>query len=138
MTSLILKNTVRFLLPLLLLFSIFLFLPGHNEPGGGFAAGLVAASAFALYSIAHGTEAVRWVMRFDPFYIIAAGLLVAASSGTISALGGNSFLTGVWTYLPLPGEAELDIGTPLLFDLGVLLVVTGATVKIVLALEEAE
>jgi multicomponent Na+:H+ antiporter subunit B len=56
MTSLILKTTARFLMPFLLLFSVFLFLRGHNEPGGGFTGGLVAAAAFALYSIAFGAE----------------------------------------------------------------------------------
>ena len=62
MTSLILQTTARYLLPLLLLFSVFLFGRGDNEPGGGFVAGLVAAAPFALCSIAFGAPAARRVV----------------------------------------------------------------------------
>ncbi|HMN02746.1 MAG TPA: MnhB domain-containing protein, partial [Geobacter anodireducens] len=66
MQSLFLATAVRLLLPLLLLFSLFLLLRGHNEPGGGFVGGLVAAAAFALHALAHGVAAARRVLRVEP------------------------------------------------------------------------
>ncbi len=138
MTSLILKTTARYLMPLLLLFSIFLFLRGHNEPGGGFAGGLVAAAAFALYSIAFGAREARRVLRVRPRWLIGLGLLAALASGAIALLSGHPFLTGQWGYLRLPGLDTVDIGTPVLFDLGVYLTVMGVTLTVIFALEEAE
>ncbi|MFH1085957.1 MAG: MnhB domain-containing protein, partial [Chloroflexota bacterium] len=73
MTSLILRTMARYLLPLSLMFSIFLFLRGHNEPGGGFVAGLVAAAAFALYAIAYGSAAARPVLWIEPRLVIGRG-----------------------------------------------------------------
>ena len=137
MTSLILKTTARYLMPLLLLFSVFLFLRGHNEPGGGFAGGLVAAAAFALYSIAFGAAEARRVLRVEPRWLIGLGLLIALASGVIGLLGRQPFLTGLWGYLWLPGLDRMDVGTPVLFDLGVYLTVTGVTLTIIFALEEA-
>ena len=64
MTSLILRTTARYLMPLLLIFSVFLFWRGHNQPGGGFAGGLVAAASFALLSIAYGALEARRVLQF--------------------------------------------------------------------------
>lgn len=138
MTSLFLKTTTRLLMPFLLLFSIFLFLRGHNEPGGGFAGGLVAAAAFALCSIAFDVAEARRILRVEPRQLIGAGLLIALLSGGLSLLSGQPFLTGLWGSLPLPDLGKIDIGTPLLFDLGVYLVVMGTTTTIIFALEEAE
>lgn len=134
MQSLILSTAIRLLLPLLLLFSLFLLLRGHNEPGGGFVGGLVAAAAFALHSLAHGAAAGRKLLRVDPVLLIAAGLATALSSGILPILGGLPFLSSLWSAWPLPllGEA----GTPLLFDLGVYLVVAGMTLLIVFNLME--
>lgn len=138
MTSLILKTTARFLMPLLLLFSVFLFVRGHNEPGGGFAAGLVAATSLALYSIAFSASEARRVLRINPRVLLGTGLLAALASGLLSLAYGRPFLTGVWGYVTLPGFGRMDVGTPLLFDLGVYLAVTGVVISIVLALQEAE
>lgn len=138
MTSLILQTTARYLLPLLLLFSVFLFGRGHNEPGGGFVAGLVAAAPFALYSIAFGAPTTRRVLRFDPRWPIAIGLALALLAGVPGMLVGRAFMTGLWGYLSLPGLGGVDIGTPVVFDLGVYLSVFGVTLTIILALEEAD
>jgi multicomponent Na+:H+ antiporter subunit B len=73
MNSLILGTATRFLMPLMLLFSIFLLLRGHNMPGGGFAGGLVAAAAFALYSIAASVGTTRKALRFEPQNFIGVG-----------------------------------------------------------------
>ena len=136
MNSLILRTSTRLLLTLLLLFAGFLLLRGHNVPGGGFVGGLVAAAAFALYLIAEGPAAARRALHLDPRTLIAGGLLIAAGSGAVSLLVGQPFLTGQWGELPLPGLPPLALGTPLLFDTGVFLVVLGVTQTIVLTLAE--
>jgi multicomponent Na+:H+ antiporter subunit B len=134
--SLILLTAARFLLPLVLLFSVFLLLRGHNEPGGGFAAGLVAAAAFALYAIATDVPAARRALGVAPRTLLGVGLVVALASGLLPVLGGSPFLTGLWGYLLLPDGGQVDLGTPLLFDVGVYLVVIGMTLTIVLSLAE--
>ncbi len=132
MNSLILSTSSRYLLVLLQLFSVFLLLRGHNEPGGGFAGGLVAAAAYALYFIANGVEEARRVFRFEPLTVMAAGLGVALASTLPSILGGLDFMRGVWvnTGIPVIGK----VGTPLLFDAGVYLLVLGITLKILFSL----
>ena len=138
MTSLILRTNARRLMPLLLLFSIFLFLRGHNEPGGGFVAGLVAAAAWALYAVAHDAATARRALRVEPRLLIGAGLLAALLSGAVGLLARQPFLTGLWGYLDLGGIGRFELGTPLLFDLGVYLTVLGVTLTIIFALEEEE
>ncbi len=136
MNSLILKVATRFMLPLLLLFSIFLLLRGHNQPGGGFSGGLVGASAFVLYSFAFGAPETRQALGVDPRGLIGAGLLVALGSGLLAFFVGQPFMTGVWGQLDVPGLGELHLGTPLVFDAGVYLVVIGVTLSIILPLVE--
>jgi len=125
-------------MPVLLLFSVFLLLRGHNEPGGGFSGGLVAAAAFVLYRFAFGAEAARRALPADPRSLIGAGLLVAIGSGTLALLAGRPLLTSLWARVPVPGFGELDVGTPLLFDVGVYLAVVGVTLSIILSLAEEE
>ncbi len=136
MNSVIFSTTNRLIAGLLLLFSVFLLLRGHNLSGGGFAGGLVAASAFALQSLAFGVGAARRMLIFDPRSIIAAGLVVAFVSGLAGNLAGKPFLTGLWDKTPLPLIGKL--GTPLLFDFGVYIVVTGIVCMIVFSLGEEE
>ena len=81
MTSSILQTATRFLMPLLLLFAVFLLLRGHNEPGGGFVGGLVVASAFVLYSIAYGVSASRRALLVDPATLLGVGLLITEGVG---------------------------------------------------------
>ncbi|MDQ4147291.1 MAG: Na+/H+ antiporter subunit B [Pseudomonadota bacterium] len=134
--DIVLRTATRFLFTLLLLFSIFLLVRGHNEPGGGFVGGLVAASAFALYSIAYDVMVARRVLWLDPRTLIGLGLLIAVSSGLLAVFLGQPFLTGRWGYINVLGVGQLDVGTPLLFDIGVYLVVVGVTLTIILALSE--
>ncbi len=136
--SLILRTATRLLLPLLLLFSILLFLRGHNEPGGGFVGGLIAAGAVTLYAIGSGVVAARQLLRVPPRTLISSGLLMGLFSGLLPILFGRSFLTGLWITTTLPGLGEVHLGSPLLFDLGVFCVVNGVAIKFVFAfLEEA-
>jgi multicomponent Na+:H+ antiporter subunit B len=134
--SLILRVATRFMLPLLLLFSVFLLLRGHNEPGGGFSGGLVAASAFVLYGFAFGVPEAKWSLRVDPRGLIGAGLLTALGSGCLALLTGRPWMTGLWGEWAVPSFGTLHVGTPLVFDVGVYLVVVGVTLSIIFPLAE--
>ena len=136
MTSLILSTATRLLLPLFLLFSIFILLRGHNEPGGGFVGGLIAAAAFALHAIAYDVEKTRTLLAIDTRSLIVLGLLLAMSSGMVSLFMGEPFFTGQWVRISFWSIGELDLGTPLFFDIGVYLTVIGVTLTIILSLAE--
>lgn len=136
MRSLILKAATRLLAGLIIVFSIYLLFRGHNVPGGGFAGGLVAGSAFALMAISEGSFVVRSALRLDPRQICVGGLGIAIASGLVGWSTGNPFLTGLW-WAPASGaSAGLAIGTPLFFDIGVYLTVLGTILTLILALEE--
>lgn len=135
MNSLILRTATRLLFALLLIFSIFLFFRGHNEPGGGFIGGLVGASAFALFGVAFGPAKAREILKLKPRVMMGLGLLFAAGSGVISILLGTPFLTGAWVF-PTVFGTELHLGSPLIFDIGVYLVVVGFTLAVIFSLEE--
>jgi len=144
MNSIILRAATRLIFPLLLLFSVIVTLNGHNLPGGGFVGGLMAASAFALHSLAFGVDDARALLRFNPIRLIGAGLTIALGSGLISLLGslvGDAdqlpFMTGLWTSFRAPDIGEIKIGTPLMFDLGVYFTVMGVVLLMVFTLEEA-
>ncbi len=134
MRSLILAATARFLLPILFMFSIFLLVRGHHLPGGGFVGGLVAAAAFVLYGIAHGVEEARALLRVNTISLLGVGLLLALASGLLPLAGGEAFMTGLWFQHPVPVLGKL--GTPVIFDTGVYLVVLGATLTVLFNLVE--
>ena len=134
MKSLILQTASRYLMVLLVLFSVFMLLRGHNEPGGGFVGGLLIAGAFALYGLAYEPKAARRLLRLDPQSIIGVGLVTAAGSGLVAVWRGQPFLTGQWLPYPIPFLGKL--GTVFFFDLGVYLVVLGTALLIILTLEE--
>ncbi|CAN5859639.1 Na+/H+ antiporter subunit B [soil metagenome] len=138
MRSLILVTAARLLTPLLLLFSMFLLLRGHNAPGGGFAGGLVASAAFILLAISRDPAAARQALHIEPQALIGVGLLVAIAAAVAGLLVGDPLLTGQWLEIPLPNGDYLELGTPLAFDVGVYLVVLGATLTMVLTLAEEE
>ena len=126
----IFRTAAGLLMPLLLLFAVFLLLRGHNEPGGGFVAGLVAAAAFALYGIAFGVQRARQALIVRPATLLGAGLLIALCSGLPAVFRGRPFLSALWPAGPLP------VGTPAIFDLGVFLVVTGVVLMMIFTLAE--
>ena len=136
MRSLILSAGTRLILPLMLLFSVFLLLRGHNEPGGGFVGGLVAAAAFALYALATDVAQARDALRFGTVKIIGSGLLLAFISGLLPLFLRRPFMTAIWADFDLPviGRPSTVLG----FDTGVYLVVVGVTLTIIFAMAEAE
>ena len=132
MNSLILRTLAPSITFLMIVFSVFITLRGHNAPGGGFIGGLLAASGIALYALAFGVEPTRRLLRLHPLSIAAAGLVLAAVSGLVSALYGVPYMTGLWF------DIGIDVSTVMSFDIGVYLVVTGAFSSILLALEERD
>ena len=137
MNTLIFRTIAPFLTALMLLFSVFILLRGHNEPGGGFIGGLIAASALAIYGIANGVPAVRLAIRFHPLAIAGTGLLMSTAAGLLSVFSGVPFMTGLWIY-PVVLGVEVPLSSVMLFDIGVYFVVLGAITAIALALEERE
>jgi multicomponent Na+:H+ antiporter subunit B len=137
MRTLIFRTFAPYLTSLMILFSIFVLLRGHNEPGGGFIGGLIAASALAIYGIAFGVSPVRRAIRFHPMALSGFGLFIAACAGIMSIFSGVPFLTGLWVYPEIFG-VQLALSTPLVFDIGVYFVVFGAITSTALALEERE
>ena len=135
MISSILQTATRLLMPLLLLFALFLLFRGHNAPGGGFVAGLVVAAAFVLHAMAYGMAASRRALLVSPPLLLPIGLLVAVVSGLPAIVRGQPFMTGVWITVG-PGPGGLAVGTPLLFDIGVFLAVVGVVLTIVFTLAD--
>ena len=136
MTSSILQTATRLLMPLLLLFAVFLLLRGHNQPGGGFVGGLVVAASFVLYSIAFSVDAARRALLVRPSTLLGIGLLVALVSGLPAVAAGHAFMTALWTTVAA-GSMAIAVGTPLVFDVGVFLAVIGVVLTIVFTLAEA-
>ena len=134
MDSLILRTTTRLLFPLMLVFSVFLLIRVHNEPGGGFLGGLTAGAAFSLVLVSNGLAMARRVLRVDPLGLIAAGLTVSLASGLAPLVQGQAFLKGLW----LDGKVPVigHFGSPLVFDVGVYMTVLGVILTIVFALSE--
>lgn len=136
MASFILRVATRLLVGLILAFSVCLLFRGHNAPGGGFSGALVAATGFALFAIAEGPQTVRRALRVDPLVYVAVGLVLALGAGLLAAMAGEPYLTGLWWPADADGGAPV-LGTPLVFDLGVFLVVLGTILTLVLHLEES-
>jgi multicomponent K+:H+ antiporter subunit A len=132
---LLLAVAARWLLPLALLMSIFLFVRGHNAPGGGFVAGLVTAVALLVqYMAGHGP---RLRARLAYVRISGAGLLVAGAAGVGAWFFGKPFLTSAHGEPVLPVIGQLPLASALVFDLGVYLAVVGATMLILVAEADA-
>ena len=130
MNTLIFRTMAPVIAVAMLLFSIVILLRGHNDPGGGFIGGLIAASAAAIYGMARGVGEVRRVLRFNPIAFAGFGVVLACAVGLISVFAGAPFLTALW----LPAYV---FGVPGAFDVGVYCVVFGTMTAIILALEDS-
>ncbi len=131
---LMLALIVRLLLPLAAMVSAYLFLRGHNLPGGGFIAGLVLAIALVMQFVANGQGFVSGRMNTDYQPSIGAGLLVAGATGLGSWFFGAPFLTSSYDYPLWPLVGAVPLASAALFDLGVFLTVVGATMTALVAL----
>lgn len=125
---------MQWLFPVIVLFAVYLFIRGHDMPGGGFSAGLTLSIAFLLQYLAGGTRWAEDRLRILPLRWMGGGLLIALVTGTGTWLLGYPFLTSHFQYLELPLVGEVPAASALLFDLGVFSLVVGATVLILVAL----
>jgi multicomponent K+:H+ antiporter subunit A len=124
----------RLLLPVILVLAFFLFLRGHNAPGGGFVAGLVTSVALLVQYLVSGTEWVEEHVRLAPRVLIAAGLLLVIATGAGSFAGGHPFLTSHLWHLTVPVVGEVHVPSATFFDLGVVALVVGSTLFILVAI----
>jgi multicomponent Na+:H+ antiporter subunit B len=133
--SFIFTSVVRFAFFIINVFAVYLFFRGHNLPGGGFIAGLASATSLILLSLAIGNEELLRIIRVDPVRIAAIGMLVALGSGAAPMFFDHAFLTQFnWHLYDVLLFGELHVGMPMIFDLGVFLVVIGICCKIIFAL----
>ena len=130
MKTVILNMTAHIIAGIMLVFSVYLLLRGHNEPGGGFIAALIAVIAFALLIIAESPGYVYKRLYFSPTAIAMTGIALTLIAGLLSLFAGLPFMTGLWWKDILP------LGTPLLFDVGVYFAIIGALMRILLHLKE--
>ena len=124
---LVLVTISRPLLPLALLIAVYIFLRGHNLPGGGFVAGLITSVALVLQYVASGVGWVHSRMPGDYHPVVALGVLLAGLTGVGSWVFGYPFLTSSFTYVSLPLIGKFELATAMLFDTGVFLTVVGST-----------
>ena len=127
---LILATLSRVLLPMALLVSVFIFLRGHNLPGGGFIAGLVTAVALILQYVASGVQWTQSRLPLNYQGMAGLGVLIAGLTGLGSWLFDRPFLTSAFGHFDIPLIGEIELATAMLFDLGVYLTVVGATLLI--------
>ncbi len=128
---LMLRMLARPLLPLALLVSVYLFLRGHNAPGGGFIAGLVTGTAILLQYVAYGSDWARERLPWNYSTAIALGLLLATATGLASWAFGAPFLTSTFGYVHWPVVGEFELASAMVFDLGIYVVVVGVVMVIV-------
>jgi multicomponent K+:H+ antiporter subunit A len=125
---------VRLLLPIAGVIAAYLFMRGHNAPGGGFVAGLVVAIAFIMQYLVAGAAWVEAQMRLNPVRWIGMGLACAALTGVGAIVLGFPFLTSHTAHVSLPVLGEVHLPTAIFFDAGVFAVVMGSTLLILIAL----
>jgi multicomponent Na+:H+ antiporter subunit B len=137
MNTLIFRTIAPIIVVTMLVFSLFVLLRGHNEPGGGFIGGLIGAASTVIYSMAAGVPVARRALRVHPVTIAGFGVFIAAAAGLLSLAVGAPYLTGLWAFFDVGGSG-IALSTPLLFDIGVYCVVFGTISAIALALESGE
>ena len=125
---------MQWLFPVIIVLALHIFLRGHDQPGGGFAAGIIMSIAFILQYMAGGTRWVEDRLRILPVMWIGTGLLLALATGLGSWVFGYPFLTTAFQYADLPTIGRVPMASALIFDLGVFVLVVGATVLILIAL----
>lgn len=136
MNSVILQLASKYIRFIFLVFAIIVLMRGHNQPGGGFIGGLLAALAIVYKGFAYSLQSVKNKIENSSQWILIAGLLSIVASFIPSLLTHQSFMTGQWIRLSFAGD--LKLGTPLLFDIGVFLTVTGVTLLFLFSLTKNE
>lgn len=132
--SLIFDTTLRLVFDAAVVLSVYLLFAGHNQPGGGFVGGLVAAAALALRFVAGGAEDVKSLLPWSPWGLLSVGLMLVTGSALLPLAFGNPLLDQQaydWT-LPLVGDMKATTAT--VFDTGIYLVVVGLLLMVVTGL----
>ncbi len=136
MQSVILNALARLFFVAMLIFSLFILLRGHDEPGGGFIGGLAAAAAYTVVTLAFGTDTARKWLILHPVVLMGVGLFCAILSGLPPLIGDfGGFLYHLWWEGQI-GFLELKLGTTLIFDIGVYFVVVGGVLSILFRMYE--
>jgi len=135
MSSVILRTAVRFILPLTFLCAAYAVLKGHNGPGGGFIAGLIASVGLCTYRMSYGDRAFHRLLPIHPRWLMFVGLGLATGVAALPLLFGQPLLRSASTTLHL-GGADVHLVSATAFDLGVLLVVVGVAVGMISRLGE--
>lgn len=130
----ILQTATTYLLPLLLLFSVFVLLRGHYLPGGGFIGGLIASIAFVLHGFAYTIQRTLALFKYRPVNLIPFGLLLCFLSAFAPIFVGKPFFTSLWMEEKIAVIGS--VGTPLFFDIGVYLVVIGVVLTILFTISK--
>ncbi|MCC5920445.1 MAG: Na(+)/H(+) antiporter subunit B [Cyclobacteriaceae bacterium] len=128
MKTLIVNTAIKFLIPLFVLYSLYLLFRGHNEPGGGFIGGLIGALPFVMYAMVYGVDEARKTFPFNWPLFKSLGLSLAISAALLGLIFKGDLFAALWAdfYLPIIGKP----GTPILFDIGVYFVVVGVIVEL--------
>jgi multicomponent Na+:H+ antiporter subunit B len=136
MNSVILQLASKYIRFIFFMFAFIVLMRGHNQPGGGFIGGLLAALAIVYKGFAYSLQSVRNKIETSSRWILIAGLLTIFASFMPSVLDRKSFMTGYWIRLTFAGD--IKFGTPLLFDIGVFLAVAGVTLLFLFSLTKNE
>jgi len=131
---LIMKTLISVFFPVMLMVAFYIFIRGHNLPGGGFISGLIASVALIVQYLTSGIAWSSQRLGFNKHALIAIGVIIATATGLGSILFGYPFLTSTFTYLDWPIVGKFEIASAMLFDLGVFLVVLGSTAMILVNL----
>lgn len=134
--DMMIQTITRIVTLIILAFSVYLFLAGHNNPGGGFIGGLMTASAIFLLYLAFDMKKIKKEIPIYSTTLIGGGLLCAVGTGISTMLFGYPFLTHFFEYFQFPILGEVELTTALGFDLGVYLVVIGIALTIILTIAE--
>lgn len=134
--NIILEKIVSLFMKVMLIFSIYLLLRGHNNPGGGFIAGIIASTGFIFYAIIFGTESLQETIKLRPQTLIGIGLLLVLIAALLPTFFSIEILTGLWIKANIPVLGTLHVGTPLIFDTGVYAVVIGVILTIIISIME--
>lgn len=130
----IVRTAARHMIPVLSAFALFLLVRGHNAPGGGFVAGLVAGGGIALFALAFDVDEAQALIRVEPRSLIGVGLVVTVATAAAPMAFGLAPMTSAFVEVALPLVGNVTLGSTLAFDTGVLLAVLGTTTAIVFSL----
>jgi len=134
--NVILRTVSKLVVFIILTLAVYLFLAGHNSPGGGFVGGLVLAAAFVLLFIVYDIETIQKAIPLDFKKVAALGAFISVSTGVGALFFGAPFLSQSFGYFDLPVFGKTELTTVTIFESGVALVVVGVVCTIILSISE--